>query len=184
MTISATWFWRCSDGSDRHRQEWDLHGCSANGGKQNSTSKCCRWMSLRVPLLIKVFRSYSVTFRGLQILRWGRDFLLMLSSACAWNSVILEGKRDSNRHSTTGLSEKSVVVETSYQISVRGFIILRSGEGLTSSNKDNSAILGKKYYNETFPVFFFFKVREKTLNQISSSYLFLSSNQKVSINWF
>ena len=152
MTISVTWFWRCSDGSDRHRQEWDLHGCSAKGVKhlntclsitKNSTSKCCRWMSLRVPFLINVFRSFSVTFRGLQILRWGRDFLLMLSSACAWNSVILEGKRDSNRHSTTGLSEKSVVVETSYQISVRGFIILRSGEGLTFSNKDNSAILGK-----------------------------------------
>ena len=153
MTISVTWFWRCSDGSDRHRQEWDLHGCSANGVKhvntclsitKNSTSKCCWWMSLRVPLLIKVFCSFSVTFRDLQILRWGRDFLLMLSSACAWNSVILEGKRDSNRHSTTGLSEKAVVKETSYQISVRSFIILRSREGLTFSNKDNSAILGKK----------------------------------------
>ena len=39
---------------------------------------------------------------------------------------------DSHHHSTTSFRENVIVVET------RNFIILRSGEGLTSSNKDNS----------------------------------------------
>ena len=39
---------------------------------------------------------------------------------------------DSHHHSTTSFKENVIVVET------RNFIILRSGEGLTSSNKDNS----------------------------------------------
>ena len=39
---------------------------------------------------------------------------------------------DSHHNSTTSFRENVIVVET------RNFIILRSGEGLTSSNKDNS----------------------------------------------
>ena len=40
----------------------------------------------------------------------------ILSSALAWTSVILAGKRDSRRHSTTSFSENVVVAGTSYQI--------------------------------------------------------------------
>ena len=51
---------------------------------------------------------------------------------------------------------------------VRSFIILRSGKGLTSFNKDNSTNFpGEKKYNEAFPGVYFFTIREKTLNQIS-----------------
>ena len=39
----------------------------------------------------------------------------------------------------TSLSENVVVVETSYQLLEVFFFILRSGEGLTSFNKANSA---------------------------------------------
>ena len=52
---------------------------------------------------------------------WDKDdyeyeIFSMLSSAHAWASVILAGKRDSRRHSTTGFSENVVVAEISYQI--------------------------------------------------------------------
>ena len=40
-------------------------------------------------------------------------------------SVILAGKHDCNRHSTTSFSENVLVTETSYLVSVRSFIILR-----------------------------------------------------------
>ena len=53
-------------------------------------------------------------------------------------SVISAGQRESRRHSTTSFSENVVVAKTSYR-KVRGFIILRSGEGLTSFNKKKSA---------------------------------------------
>ena len=56
------------------------------------------------------------------------------SSARASTSVISAGKRDSRRHSTARFSENVVVAKTSYR-KVRSFIILRSGEGLTSFNK-------------------------------------------------
>ena len=39
-----------------------------------------------------------------------------LSSARRWTSVILAGKRDSRRHSTTSFSENVVMAETSYQM--------------------------------------------------------------------
>ena len=53
---------------------------------------------------------------------------------------------DSHHHSTTSFRENVIVVET------RNFIILRSGEGLTSSNKDNSVNFSgeKKKYSEAF----------------------------------
>ena len=52
------------------------------------------------------------------------------------------------RHCTTRFSEDVLVVETS---NVRSFSILRSGEGLTSSNKNNSANSSGKYKcNEEF----------------------------------
>ena len=54
-------------------------------------------------------------------------------------------KRDISCHSTMSFSENVAVAETSYQNNVRSFILLRSGEGLISSNKGNSAnFSGKK----------------------------------------
>ena len=44
------------------------------------------------------------------------EILSVLSSVRAWNSVILAGKRDSRRRSTTSFSENVVVAETSYQM--------------------------------------------------------------------
>ena len=44
------------------------------------------------------------------------EIFSMLSIARAWTSVILAGKRDSRRHSTTSFSENVVVAGTSYQM--------------------------------------------------------------------
>ena len=64
---------------------------------------------------------------------------------------------------------------------VRSFSILQSGEGSTSFNNDNSAnFSGEKKYNEEFRGVYFLTIREKTLNQISYSYLLSTSNLKVS----
>ena len=62
----------------------------------------------------------------LEILRRGRlstrihmyvyEIFSILSSAHAWTSVILEGKRDSRRQPTTSFSENIVVGGTSYQM--------------------------------------------------------------------
>ena len=62
----------------------------------------------------------------------------ILSIAQAWTSVILAGKRDHRRHSTTSFSEEVVVAGTSYQM-LESFSILLSGEGLTSCSIDNPA---------------------------------------------
>ena len=58
-----------------------------------------------------------------------------------------------------------------------------SGEGSTFFNNDNSAnFSGDKKYNKEFRGVYFLTMREKTLNQISNSWSFSSSNLKVSIN--
>ena len=44
------------------------------------------------------------------------EIFSVLSSARAWTSVILAGKRDSRRYSTTSFSENVEVAETSYQM--------------------------------------------------------------------
>ena len=62
----------------------------------------------------------------------------ILSIGQAWTSVILAGKRDSLRHSTTSFSEEVVVAGTSYQM-LESFSILVSGEGLTSCSINNPA---------------------------------------------
>ena len=62
----------------------------------------------------------------------------ILSIGQAWTSVILAGKRDSRRHSTTSFSEEVVVAGTSYQM-LESFSILVSGEGLTSCSINNPA---------------------------------------------
>ena len=66
-----------------------------------------------------------------------RDFSI-LGSARALASVILAGKGGSCRLSTTSFSA-NVVVAKRYQNDVRSFIILRSGESVTSFTKGNSA---------------------------------------------
>ena len=53
---------------------------------------------------------------------------------------------------------------------VRGFIFFGLGEGLTSFNKDNNATFsGEEKYNEVFRDAYLFRIREKTLSQISHS---------------
>ena len=59
----------------------------------------------------------------------------MLSSARALTRVILEGKRDSRRHSPTSFAENVVVTKTSYQMLEAKFYYFRSGDGLKSFNK-------------------------------------------------
>ena len=44
------------------------------------------------------------------------EIFTILSSACAWTSINLAGKRDSRLHSTTGFSENDVVRKRGYQI--------------------------------------------------------------------
>ena len=44
------------------------------------------------------------------------EIFSVLSSARAWTSVILAGKRGSRRHSTRSFSENVEVAETSYQM--------------------------------------------------------------------
>ena len=110
-----------------------------------------------------------------------RRFSQCLSSAHAWTSVILAGKRCNRRHSTSGFS-KNTVVE-------------REREGLTSFNKDNSAIFsGESKVQWIFPgclLFYFLSTREKTFSQTSSrprtrfqrSLITLRHVQEIIANW-
>ena len=77
------------------------------------------------------------------------EIFSIVSSARAWGSVILEGKRGSGRQSTTrGRSGGNKLSD------VRSFIILLSGEGLTSFNNDNSTNFSgeKKKDNEELTI--------------------------------
>ena len=56
------------------------------------------------------------SFRFLDEYDYEYEIFSILSSAHAWTSVILAGKRDSRRHSTTSFSENVVVAGTSYQM--------------------------------------------------------------------
>ena len=62
---------------------------------------------------------------------------------------------------------------------VKGFIIFRPGEGVTSSNKDNSVKFLVKKYNKAFRGISFLRIREKPFSQISYWKSFSSSNLKV-----
>ena len=65
-------------------------------------------------------------------------------------SVILAGKRDSRRHSTTSFSENSRSGGNKVS-NARSFMILRSGEGSTSFiNYHRANFSGEKKYYETF----------------------------------
>ena len=108
------------------------------------------------------------TFRFWEEYDYEYEIFSMVSSARAWAGVIWAGKRGSRRHSTTRFSEcHSGENKLS---NVRSFIILQSGEALTSFNNDNSANLsGEKKYNEEFPGVYFLTIGEKNLNEISYS---------------
>ena len=66
------------------------------------------------------------------------EIFLILGIAHAWTSVILGGKRDSRRHSTTSFNENVVVAGTRSQM-LEVLAFCNSGEVLTSFNNDNSA---------------------------------------------
>lgn len=76
------------------------------------------------------------------------------------------GKDDSCRHSTTTFNKNVAVAE------ITSFITLRSREGLTSFNNDNSA-------NQK-AVSIFLRISEKTLSQISYLLPFTHLNLKLS----
>ena len=80
------------------------------------------------------------------------EILSIVSSARAWTSVILAGKRGSRRHFTTSFTE----------LNVRNFSILQSGEVFTSFNNDDSAYFsGEKKYIEEFRSGFFWQYEKK-----------------------
>jgi len=71
------------------------------------------------------------------------------------------------------------VAETIYQMLevLQSFIILRSGERVTSFPKDNSAkVSSEKWWNEAIREVYILRISEKTSSQISYS----SSNLKIS----
>ena len=87
------------------------------------------------------------------------EIFSIVSSARAWGSVILEGKRGSRRQSTTrGRSGGNKLSD------VRSFIILLSREGLTSFNNDNSTnFSGEKKVQWRIPGCLFFDNTRKKL---------------------
>ena len=104
------------------------------GKKHYGTTLCksveilhrCRWV--------------LTSIRDLQILRYDHEYEIfsVLSSACAWTSVILAGKRGSRRHSSTSFRANVVVARTRYQkLEVLSFLL--SGERVTFFTTDNSA---------------------------------------------
>ena len=96
-------------------------------------------------------------------------FSQILSSA-RMNQHHLAGKRNSRRHSSTGLNENIAVAEKSYQMLEVLLIILRCGEGLTSFSKNNHV----NFSTEKRVEWIFWWIREKTLRQTSSSNLTVS----------
>ena len=76
--------------------------------------------------------------------------LSILSIALAWTSIILAGRRDSRRHSTTSFNENVIVVGTSYQMLEIFIIILHSRGGLQ--------------YQYSFPGVFLLRTCTKTLS--------------------
>ena len=96
------------------------------------------------------------------------EIFAILSNAGKWTSVILAGKSGSRRHSCKSFSENVVLAETSYQM-FDCLILLRSGESLFSSNKDNSANFSGKKWKVQWSIpggLFCSNIREKTFNQI------------------
>ena len=92
----------------------------------------------------------------------------ILSSAKAWTSVILAGKRDSRRHSKTGFREND---QREYRSggnklsNVRRFIILIPGEGLTSCSINNRTdFFGEKSTMKLSVVSVSLRTRVKTLS--------------------
>ena len=79
----------------------------------------------------------SLKTKGIIVLvnQWNERFMW----GTGWSTITLAGKRDSRCYCTMSFNKNVVVVEPSYQMLFRDFIILFLGEGLTFFNKDNSA---------------------------------------------
>ena len=91
--------------------------------------------------------SFSI-FRDLKILRWVQQqvwVFSILSTAWAWASIILVRKCGSHHHSMMSFCENVIYTGGSKISNIRIFIIFcRSGEGLTSLNKDLQVFWWKK----------------------------------------
>ena len=102
---------------------------------------------------------------------------MLQSRARAWTSVILAGKRDSRRESTMGFW-RECDSEENKSSAVRRFMILCSGKGLISFNKDNRVTsLVKKKYNKAFGGVDFLRIRQKSwkLNLVLAAVLVLET---------
>ena len=99
------------------------------------------------------------------------EIFSILSIAQAWTSIILAGKRDNCRHSTMGFSEndqRECRSGGNKLSNVRSFIILLSGEGLTSfiiNNRTN--FFGEKSTMKLSEVSVSLRTSAKTLSQLS-----------------
>ena len=74
-----------------------------------------RLPSNRIRIFLKPYLYiFLESFRFEDENEYEKEIFLILSVARAWASVILAGKRDSRRHSSSSISENVAVVETSY----------------------------------------------------------------------
>ena len=130
----------------------------------------------------KVWREIACSFQNISIvivqkaietfIRFQDEYEIfsILSSARAWTSVILVGKRGSRRQSTTSFIASVVVAGTSYQMLEVLAFCNRERAQPPSITITVLTFLVQKKYNKEFQGVFFFTIREKTLNQISYSY--------------
>ena len=76
-------------------------------------------LSFSISYVVNLWKSFVQSlesFRFLDENDYEYEIFSMLSSARAWGSVILVGKRGSRRHSTTSFNESVVAAGTSYQM--------------------------------------------------------------------
>ena len=90
----------------------------------------------------------------------------MLSIAPAWTSVILAGKSNSRRHSSSSFFENVVVAGNGGNklSNVRIFIILLSGEGLTAFTINNRTNVFDEKSKMNLSGVSFFESTRKTLS--------------------
>ena len=87
-----------------------------------------------------------------------------LSCARARTSVILAGKCDSRRHSTTNFSENVVVAKTSYQMLRILLLSDRERASPPFNGNKRTNFCGERKQNEAFHSFYFQVTGEKTSN--------------------
>ena len=102
---------------------------------------------------------------------WDKDhyeyeIFSILSIAWAWTSVILAGKRDSWRHSTTSFCEHVAVVKINYQmLEVLSLCDQEWAFKVKTFNNDN-VFDGKKYNKTSWGVCFWQYVFEKSFSPV------------------